>query len=162
MKVWTNEGEKTYEFANTSVTYKHGNKDLLKAGSVIEFKLNDKDKINEVVSIYDVDKVTTTDTNGSYSAATVAISALPPTFQFEVNKVLQTQTNSKYFELDKDTVYLYIENSDQIGVDAKDQSLNTASKNEDGSLMLNAFVLYDNTDGSVKLVVYDVDGDITE
>ena len=162
VKVWTNEGEKTYEFANTSVTYKHGNKDLLKAGSVIEFKLNDKDKINEVVSIYDVDKVTTTDTNGSYSAATVAISALTPTFQFEVNKVLQTQTNSKYFELDKDTVYLYIENSDQIGVDAKDQSLNTASKNEDGSLMLNAFVLYDNTDGSVKLVVYDVDGDITE
>ena len=162
VKVWTNEGEKTYEFANTSVTYKHGNKDLLKAGSVIEFKLNDKDKINEVVSIYDVDKVTTTDTNGSYSAATVAISALTPTFQFEVNKVLQTQTNSKYFELDKDTVYLYIENSDQIGVDAKDQSLNTASKNQDGSLMLNAFVLYDNTDGSVKLVVYDVDGDITE
>jgi len=162
VKVWTNEGEKTYEFANTSVTYKHGNKDLLKAGSVIEFKLNDKDKINEVVSIYDVDKVTTTDTNGSYSAATVAISALTPTFQFEVNKVLQTQTNSKYFELDKDTVYLYIENSDQIGVDAKDQSLNTASKNEDGSLMLNAFVLYDNTDGSVKLVVYDVDGDILE
>ena len=162
VKVWTNEGEKTYEFANTSVTYKHGNKDLLKAGSVIEFKLNDKDKINEVVSIYDVDKVTTTDTNGSYSAATVAISALTPTFQFEVNKVLQTQTNSKYFELDKDTVYLYIENSDQIGVDAKDQSLNTASKNEDGSLMLNAFVLYDNTDGSVKLGVYDVDGDITE
>ena len=162
VKVWTNEGEKTYEFANTSVTYKHGNKDLLKAGSVIEFKLNDKDKINEVVSIYDVDAVATTDTNGSYSAATVAISALTPTFQFEVNKVLQTQTNSKYFELDKDTVYLYIENSDQIGVDAKDQSLNTASKNEDGSLMLNAFVLYDNTDGSVKLVVYDVDGDITE
>ena len=162
VKVWTNEGEKTYEFANTSVTYKHGNKDLLKAGSVIEFKLNDKDKINEVVSIYDVDKVTTTDINGSYSAATVAISALTPTFQFEVNKVLQTQTNSKYFELDKDTVYLYIENSDQIGVDAKDQSLNTASKNQDGSLMLNAFVLYDNTDGSVKLVVYDVDGDITE
>ena len=162
VKVWTNEGEKTYEFANTSVTYKHGNKDLLKAGSVIEFKLNDKDKINEVVSIYDVDKVTATDTNGSYSAATVAISALTPTFQFEVNKVLQTQTNSKYFELDKDTVYLYIENSDQIGVDAKDQSLNTASKNQDGSLMLNAFVLYDNTDGSVKLVVYDVDGDITE
>ncbi len=162
VKVWTNEGEKTYEFANTSVTYKHGNKDLLKAGSVIEFKLNDKDKINEVVSIYDVDKVTTTDTNGSYSAATVAISALTPTFQFEVNKVLQTQTNSKYFELDKDTVYLYIENSDQIGVDAKDQSLNTASKNQDGSLMLNAFVLYDNTDGSVKLVVYDVDGDILE
>ena len=162
VKVWTNEGEKTYEFANTSVTYKHGNKDLLKAGFVIEFKLNDKDKINEVVSIYDVDAVATTDTNGSYSAATVAISALTPTFQFEVNKVLQTQTNSKYFELDKDTVYLYIENSDQIGVDAKDQSLNTASKNEDGSLMLNAFVLYDNTDGSVKLVVYDVDGDITE
>ena len=162
VKVWTNEGEKTYEFANTSVTYKHGTKALLKAGSVIEFKLNDKDKINEVVSIYDVDKVTTTDTNGSYSAATVAISALTPTFQFEVNKVLQTQTNSKYFELDKDTVYLYIENSDQIGVDAKDQSLNTASKNQDGSLMLNAFVLYDNTDGSVKLVVYDVDGDIAE
>ena len=162
VKVWTNEGEKTYEFANTSVTYKYGTKALLKAGSVIEFKLNDKDKINEVASIYDVDKVTTTDTNGSYSAATVAISALTPTFQFEVNKVLQTQTNSKYFELDKDTVYLYIENSDQIGVDAKDQSLNTASKNQDGSLMLNAFVLYDNTDGSVKLVVYDVDGDITE
>ena len=162
VKVWTNEGEKTYEFANTSVTYKHGTKALLKAGSVIEFKLNDKDKINEVASIYDVDSVTTTDTNGSYSAATVAISALTPTFQFEVNKVLQTQTNSKYFELDKDTVYLYIENSDQIGVDAKDQSLNTASKNEDGSLMLNAFVLYDNTDGSVKLVVYDVDGDIAE
>ena len=162
VKVWTNEGEKTYEFANTSVTYKHGTKALLKAGSVIEFKLNDKDKINEVASIYDVDNVTTTDTNGSYSAATVAISALTPTFQFEVNKVLQTQTNNKYFELDKDTVYLYIENSDQIGVDAKDQSLNTASKNQDGSLMLNAFVLYDNTDGSVKLVVYDVDGDIAE
>ena len=162
VKVWTNEGEKTYEFANTSVTYKHGTKDLLKAGSVIEFKLNDKDKINEVVSIYDVDNVTTTDTNGSYSAATVAISALTPTFQFEVNNVLQTQTNDKYFELDKDTVYLYIENSDQIGVDAKDQSLNTASKKQDGSLMLNAFVLYDNTDGSVKLVVYDVDGDIAE
>ena len=162
VKVWTNEGEKTYEFANTSVTYKHGTKDLLKAGSVIEFKLNDKDKINEVVSIYDVDNVTTTDTNGSYSAATVAISALTPTFQFEVNKVLQTQTNDKYFELDKDTVYLYIENSDQIGVDAKDQSLNTASKKQDGSLMLNAFVLYDKTDGSVKLVVYDVDGDIAE
>ena len=162
VKVWTNEGEKTYEFANTSVTYKHGTKALLKAGSVIEFKLNDKDKINEVASIYDVDNVTTTDTNGSYSAATVAISALTPTFQFEVNKALQTQTNNKYFELDKDTVYLYIENSDQIGVDAKDQSLNTASKNQDGSLMLNAFVLYDNTDGSVKLVVYDVDGDILE
>ena len=167
VKVWTNEGEKTYEFANTSVTYKYpaeegAGKKLLKAGSVIEFKLNDKDKINEVVSIYDVDAVATTATNGSYSAATVAISALTPTFQFEVNKVLQTQTNNKYFELDKDTVYLYIENSDQIGVDAKDQSLNTASKNQDGSLMLNAFVLYDNTDGSVKLVVYDVDGDITE
>ena len=162
VKVWTNEGEKTYKFANTSVTYKHGTKALLKAGSVIEFKLNDKDKINEVASIYDVDNVTTTDTNGSYSAATVAISALTPTFQFEVNKALQTQTNNKYFELDKDTVYLYIENSDQIGVDAKDQSLNTASKNQDGSLMLNAFVLYDNTDGSVKLVVYDVDGDILE
>ena len=170
VKVWTNEGEKTYEFANTSVTYKYPTdptdkdaaKKLLKAGSVIEFKLNDKDKINEVVSIYDVDAVATTATNGSYSAATVAISALTPTFQFEVNKVLQTQTNNKYFELDKDTVYLYIENSDQIGVDAKDQSLNTASKNQDGSLMLNAFVLYDNTDGSVKLVVYDVDGDIAE
>ena len=170
VKVWTNEGEKTYEFANTSVTYKYPTdptdkdaaKKLLKAGSVIEFKLNDKDKINEVVSIYDVDAVATTATNGSYSAATVAISALTPTFQFEVDKVLQTQTNNKYFELDKDTVYLYIENSDQIGVDAKDQSLNTASKNQDGSLMLNAFVLYDNTDGSVKLVVYDVDGDITE
>ena len=170
VKVWTNEGEKTYEFANTSVNYKYPTdptdkdaaKKLLKAGSVIEFKLNDKDKINEVVSIYDVDAVATTATNGSYSAATVAISALTPTFQFEVNKVLQTQTNSKYFELDKDTVYLYIENSDQIGVDAKDQSLNTASKNQDGSLMLNAFVLYDNTDGSVKLVVYDVDGDILE
>ncbi len=170
VKVWTNEGEKTYEFANTSVTYKYPTdptdkdaaKKLLKAGSVIEFKLNDKDKINEVVSIYDVDAVATTATNGSYSAATVAISALTPTFQFEVDKVLQTQTNNKYFELDKDTVYLYIENSDQIGVDAKDQSLNTASKNQDGSLMLNAFVLYDNSDGSVKLVVYDVDGDIAE
>ena len=167
VKVWTNEGEKTYEFANTSVNYKYpaeegAGKKLLKAGSVIEFKLNDKDKINEVVSIYDVDAVATTAINGSYSAATVAISALTPTFQFEVNNVLQTQTNDKYFELDKDTVYLYIENSDQIGIDAKDQSLNTASKKQDGSLMLNAFVLYDNTDGSVKLVVYDVDGDIAE
>ena len=181
VKVWTNEGEKTYEFANTSVTYKYGSKDLLKAGSVIEFKLNDKDKINEIVGIYDVD-ATAADTNKNAPvsvtassvatdtrAATIAISALTPTFQFNMGgtaasekNYVQTVSTNKFFELDKDTVYLYIENSDQIGVDAKDQSLNTASKNQDGSLMLNAFVLYDNTDGSVKLVVYDVDGDIAE
>ena len=182
VKVWTNEGEKTYEFANTSVTYKYPTdkdaaKKLLKAGSVIEFKLNDKDKINEIVGIYDVDAtqdttsgvtpVTVTGTNTR--AATIAISALTPTFQFNMGgtstsekNYVQTVGTNKFFELDKDTVYLYIENSDQIGVDAKDQSLNTASKNQDGSLMLNAFVLYDNTDGSVKLVVYDVDGDIAE
>ena len=185
VKVWTNEGEKTYEFANTSVTYKYPTdptdkdaaKKLLKAGSVIEFKLNDKDKINEIVGIYDVDAtqdttsgvapVTVTGTNTR--AATIAISSLNPTFQFAMGGTsasektyVQTVDTNKFFELDKDTVYLYIENSDQIGVDAKDQSLNTASKNQDGSLMLNAFVLYDNTDGSVKLVVYDVDGDITE
>ena len=185
VKVWTNEGEKTYEFANTSVTYKYPTdptdkdaaKKLLKAGSVIEFKLNDKDKINEIVGIYDVDAtqdttsgvapVTVTGTNTR--AATIAISSLNPTFQFAMGGTsasektyVQTVDTNKFFELDKDTVYLYIENSDQIGVDAKDQSLNTASKNQDGSLMLNAFVLYDNTDGSVKLVVYDVDGDIAE
>jgi len=180
VKAWTSEGEKTYEFANTSVTYKYGSKSLLKAGSVIEFKLNDKDKISEIVGIYDVDatadaskkapvSVTASGEATDTRAATIAISALTPTFQFnmggtsalEMNYV-QTLDTNKYFELDKDTVYLYIENSDQIGVDAKDQSLNTASKNQDGSLMLNAFVLYDNSDGSVKLVVYDVDGDITE
>ena len=181
VKVWTNEGEKTYEFANTSVTYKYGSKDLLKAGSVIEFKLNDKDKINEIVGIYDVDataadanknapvSVTASSVATDTRAATIAISALTPTFQFNMGgtaasekNYVQTVSTNKFFELDKDTVYLYIENSDQIGVDAKDQSLNTASKNQDGSLMLNAFVLYDNSDGSVKLVVYDVDGDIAE
>ena len=177
VKAWTSEGEKTYEFANTSVTYKYGSKSLLKAGSVIEFKLNDKDKISEIVGIYDVDAtqdttsnvapVTVTGTNTR--AATIAISSLNPTFQFAMGGTsasektyVQTVDTNKFFELDKDTVYLYIENSDQIGVDAKDQSLNTASKNQDGSLMLNAFVLYDNSDGSVKLVVYDVDGDIAE
>ena len=180
VKAWTSEGEKTYEFANTSVTYKYGSKSLLKAGSVIEFKLNDKDKISEIVGIYDVDatadaskkapvSVTASGEATDTRAATIAISALTPTFQFNMGGTSALETNyvqtlgtNKYFELDKDTVYLYIENSDQIGVDAKDQSLNTASKNQDGSLMLNAFVLYDNSDGSVKLVVYDVDGDIAE
>ena len=160
VKLWTKDGEKSIEFAGSSITFKHGSSSLLKAGSVMEYKLNDKDKISEVVSIFDVDGQTTLDTNGKESAATIAISALEPTFQFNIGNTSYVMTSGKYFELTKDTVYLYIENTDQAGEESS--SLDTASKDEHDNLINNAFIIYDNTDGSVKLVVYDVDGVIKE
>ena len=168
-------GPTTLELASNSTTiHKDGvNNGTVAAGDVIEYKLNSDGKISEILNIYDVDRTTayqkelkTTDSGNQATGiygATVAISALAPTFQFSTDgTTVVTKTissNNDYFELDKDTAYIYIENDDHSGAEAA--TILTADK--DGSTMLmNAFVVFDNTDGKVKLVVYDTDNRIGE
>jgi hypothetical protein len=184
LSVWTKDGSNgptTLELASSSTTiHKDGvNNGTVAAGDVIEYKLNSDGKISEILNIYDVDRTTAyqkelktaqaggTEETGIYGA-TVAISALAPTFQFSTdgtNVVTKTvrpvgsTVPADFFELDKDTAYIYIENDDHSG--AEEATILTADK--DGNTMLpNAFVVFDNTDGKVKLVVYDTDNRISE
>jgi hypothetical protein len=172
LSVWTKDGADgttSLEYASASVTGDPGK--TVAAGDVIEYKLNSDGKISEVMHKWDADSTTLSSSTAvpsdNHVGGTVAISALDPTFQFSVDgaqtgiwtRAAMNAPAGKYFETDKDTAYIYIENDDHSGVDPVD--ILTADK--DGDIMLkNAFVVFDNSDGTILAVVYDTDNRITE
>ena len=163
--VWTANGEKTYETAASSTI----GADTIAKRNVIEYKLNADGEISEVVNSWDVDGTNAIANSGTDNAATVAITSLSPTLKVQLkdatsaldNLNTATYSNSKdYMDLDSDTVYIYIENTDAKGMEKVD--ISTA---DDGVVadtrVPNAFIVVDK-DGDVALVVYDVDNDIAE
>ena len=162
LTMWTANGEVTYQYASedidgASVTGR------VAVGNVIEYKLNSDKEISEILVGYDVDSYKTIGTQGDDSFATIAISALTPTFQFQLpdSKTVELTTNRKYFELTKDTEYIYIENSDEVGAQKVDLSVADDAEKTD-CLIANAFIVFDASNGEIALVVYDVDNDINK
>ena len=64
-------------------------------------------------------------------------------------------------DLDSDTVYLYIENSEAKGMDKVDISTADDNANVTDARIPNAFIVVDK-DGDIALLVYDVDNEIAE
>ena len=172
LSVWTKDGANgttSLEYASASV--KGDTSKTVAAGDVIEYKLNSDGKISEVMHKWDADSTTLSSSTAvpsdNHVGGTVAISALDPTFQFSVDgaqtgiwtRAAMNDSTGKYFETDKDTAYIYIENDDHAGTDPVD--ILTADKDGDRMLM-NAFVVFDNSDGTILAVVYDTDNRITE
>jgi hypothetical protein len=163
--VWTADGEKSFETAASSTT----GADKIVKRNVIEYKLNADGEISEVVNGWDVDGTNTISYNGTDAAATVAITSLSPTLKVQLESDtsaldnLNTETNSNredYMDLDSDTVYIYIENTDAKGMEKVD--ISTADDGiSENTRVPNAFIVVDK-DGDVALVVYDVDNDIAE
>ena len=99
----------------------------------------------------------------------MAITSLSPTLKVQLknqtsaldNLNTATYSNNKdYMDLDSDTVYIYIENTDAKGMEKVD--ISTADDGVDTDTRVpNAFIVVDK-DGDVALVVYDVDNDIAE
>ena len=163
--VWTADGEKTYETAASSTT----GADTIAKRNVIEYKLNADGEISEVINSWDVDGTNAIANSGTDNAATVAITSLSPTLKVQLknqtsaldNLNTATYSNNKaYMDLDSDTVYIYIENTDAKGMEKVD--ISTADDGVDTDTRVpNAFIVVDK-DGDVALVVYDVDNDIAE
>ena len=162
LTMWTANGEVTYQYASEDIDGANV-PNRVKVGNVIEYKLNSDKEISEILVGYDVDGYTTIGTQGDDSFATIGISALAPTFQFQLpgSKTVQLTTNGKYFELTKDTEYIYIENSDEVGAQKVDLSVADDAEKAD-CLIANAFIVFDGTNGEIALVVYDVDNDINK
>ena len=165
--VWTADGEKTYETAAKITT----GADKIAKRSVIEYKLNADGKISQVMNAWSVDKTNAISYNGTDAAATVAITSLSPTLKVQLKNQTSAldnlntappNTNGKdYMDLDSDTVYIYIENTDAKGMEKIDISTADDDANIKDARVPNAFIVVDK-DGDVALVVYDVDNDITE
>ena len=165
--VWTADGEKTYETAAKSTT----GADKIAKRSVIEYKLNADGKISQVMNAWSVDKTNAISYNGTDAAATVAITSLSPTLKVQLKNQTSAldnlnnapaNTNGKdYMDLDSDTVYIYIENTDAKGMEKIDISTADDDANTKDARVPNAFIVVDK-DGDVALVVYDVDNNIVE
>ena len=163
--VWTADGEKSFETAASSTA----GADTIAKRNVIEYKLNADGEISEVINSWDVDGTNAIANSGTDNAATVAITSLSPTLKVQLknqtsaldNLNTATYSNNKaYMDLDSDTVYIYIENTDAKGMEKVD--ISTADDGVDTDTRVpNAFIVVDK-DGDVALVVYDVDNDIAE
>ena len=162
LTMWTANGEVTYQYASEDIDGASA-PGRVAVGNVIEYKLNSDKEISEILVGYDVDSYKTIGTQGDDSFATIAISALTPTFQFQLpgSTTVQLTTNGKYFELTEDTEYIYIENSDEVGAQKVDLSVADDAEKAD-CLIANAFIVFDASNGEIALVVYDVDNDINK
>ena len=161
--VWTKDGAKTYDTKNDNSQFAVSKRD------VIEFKLNSDGEISEILGVANVATSTRGTAFGSDYACTIGIVDFSnDTLRFKAfagNKITdtvevsETQAN-KYFEADDDMVTLFIENSDAKGLETGtiDSADDAATEN---ALVPNAFVVWDK-DGSILLMVYDVDNDINK
>ncbi|MCI8415179.1 MAG: S-layer homology domain-containing protein [Ruminiclostridium sp.] len=168
--VWTADGEKTFETAASSTA---GANTIAKR-NVIEYKLNAEGEISQVLNSWDVDGTTAIakSASGNEAVATVAITALSPTLQVQLDQATSAISNlntnnvgynnsKNYMDLDSDTVYLYIENSEAKGMDKVDISTADDNANVTDARIPNAFIVVDK-DGDIALLVYDVDNEIAE
>ena len=161
--VWTKDGAKTYDTKNDNSQFAVSKRD------VIEFKLNSDGEISEILGHTNVATTTKGTAFGSDYACTIGIVDFSnDTLRFkaftankitDTTEIAETQAH-KYFEADDDMVTLFIENSDAKGVEKGtiDSADDAATEN---ALVPNAFVVWDK-DGSILLMVYDVDNDINK
>jgi hypothetical protein len=158
--LWTKDGEQTYNTAAATIS---GDAKIVK-GNVIEYKLNSDNELSSVVTGWDVDASAVTAASSSADGfGTIAITSTTPTLQFKAvgSTAVTNQVGGKYLDLNSDTEYLYIENSDIVGSATGTISAADDAASADGKLIANAFVVF-NTDGDVLLLVYDIDNDINE
>ena len=169
--VWTKDGEHTYQTANTGTSGAVVGTDNAKMAKrqVIEYKLNSDGKISEVKNSWRVDQ-TANVVSGTDAASTVAITSSSPTLKvqlgsgtavYDILPGSPAATGGKqYMDLDSDTIYLYIENTDCVGAEAVTIS-NADDSATAGMYVQNAFIVLDK-DGDIALLVYDVDNEIAQ
>jgi len=163
VKMWTPTGEQTFLTSSNDITGYNS----IDARAVVEYRLNADNEISEIVNSYAVASTPyTAATSSTDGVATIAATQWAPTVQFKsidasglFTVARTTDASGNYFETDSKTQYIYIENTDKTGEESVALSL-ADDFNDAGALVPNALIVFDD-EGTVLLVVYDVDNEIT-